>query len=73
MNKSKLCPCGIGPATHNHNVDTEPYRTRIAAIASMPQAQFDLTLQLEILSLAAIRLGLYDADDFIKGRARRKE
>jgi mannose-6-phosphate isomerase-like protein (cupin superfamily) len=38
----------------------------IKRIPQLPQRQYDTTTQLEYLRSAAVRLGLYDADDFLK-------
>lgn len=45
--------------------DTE----RVAAIKTlpkMPQVQYDTVSQLQLLSMVAVRLGLYDADDILR-------
>jgi hypothetical protein len=45
---------------------TTPAQLAIQRIGNVPQAQYSLTEQLEELHQAAVALGLYDADDFIK-------
>jgi len=38
----------------------------IASLPQLPQRQYDTRQQLLYLSMAAVKLGLYDADDLIK-------
>ena len=43
----------------------------IAAMPQLPQAQYDLTTQLDELHAVATKLGLYDAADYIGSHATR--
>jgi hypothetical protein len=46
--------------------ETTAYRALRALPDDIPQAQYSTYLQLVILSQAAVRLGLYDAADFLR-------
>lgn len=41
-------------------------RAAVTRVPKLPQAQYDLTQQLYELAIAADRLGLYDAADFLR-------
>lgn len=41
-------------------------RERISALPQLPQAQYSLSEQLSELRAAAVKMGLYDAADFLK-------
>lgn len=47
-------------------VDLTIAEKAISEISQQPQAQYSLTDQLKELQIAANKLGLYDAADFIK-------
>ena len=56
----------------NYMVDKEPKKKSVSVLEyvksmpQLPQVQFSTTEQIEILRMAANKLGLYDAADYLK-------